>query len=338
MKNYKADWKTGRCGETLKLIFVSGKLDLPLSTTATLVTINAGTGLFSSLLAGSLADKTGRKIIMVASMTLTALAYIFMLRANSYPAFAALMFLIGLSNPLYQVGADAMLADLIPEKQRVDAYAINRIAVNTGFAFGPAIGGFVAAKSYDLAFYAAATGMLLHGLLLLLLAHETLDKSLSKTHSQGADVRLCAIFCHPPHAPRTCAVGHSDRYAHLCVGNRLGGADDRFLGLLVEHGHLDTRGTDARTHLQQICGRPRASRPARTLHERLLAGMGAGARRCADYRRLLERRHFTHCYLVWWDDNRPGQRPWAVSADAARIASISSSLLLTPSHSESRML
>jgi MFS family permease len=168
------------------LIFVGSKLDLPLSTTATLVTINAGTGLFSSLLAGSLADKTGRKIIMVSSMALTGLAYFLMLRANSYSAFAALMFLIGLSNPLYQVGADAMLADLIPERQRMDAYAINRVALNAGFAFGPAVGGFVAAQSYDLAFYAAATGMLLHGLLLLLLARETLDKSLSKTQPQDA--------------------------------------------------------------------------------------------------------------------------------------------------------
>lgn len=161
------------------LIYVSGRLNLPLSTTATLVTINAGTGLFSSLLAGFLADKTGRKNIMVGSMTLTGLAYIFMLRADSYPAFAALMFLIGLSNPLYQVGADAMLADLIPEQQRTDAYAINRVALNAGFAFGPAIGGFVAARSYDVAFYAAASGMFLHGLLLLLLARETLNPSLS---------------------------------------------------------------------------------------------------------------------------------------------------------------
>lgn len=167
------------------LIFVSNKLHLPLSTTATLVTINAGTGLFSSLLAGSLADKTGRKVIMVSSMALTGMAYFFMLRANSYPAFAALMFLISLSNPLYQVSADAMLADLIPEGQRMDAYAINRVALNAGFAFGPAIGGFVAAQSYDLAFYAAAAGMLLHGLLLLLLARETLNKSMLKTQLQG---------------------------------------------------------------------------------------------------------------------------------------------------------
>lgn len=165
------------------LIYASSKLDLPLSTTATLVTINAGTGLFSSLLAGSMADKTGRKRIMLISMGINGLAYFFMMGADSYATFAGLMFLIGLSNPLYQVGADAMLADLIPEENRTDAYAINRIANNAGFAFGPAIGGFVAAKSYDLAFYAAAVGMLLHGLLLFFFARETLDKSITKTSS-----------------------------------------------------------------------------------------------------------------------------------------------------------
>jgi len=168
------------------LIYASSKLDLPLSTTATLVTINAGTGLFSSLLAGSLADKTGRKIIMISSMAFNGLAYFFMMGASTYSAFAILMFLIGLSNPLYQVGADAMLADLIPEHKRTDAYAINRIANNAGFAFGPAIGGFVAAQSYDLAFYAAAGGMLLHGLLLFLFARETLDKTIIVPDIKGS--------------------------------------------------------------------------------------------------------------------------------------------------------
>lgn len=168
------------------LIYASSRLGLPLSATATLVTINAVTGLFSSLLAGSLADKTGRKRIMIVSMALNGLAYFFLMDAKSYAAFAGLMFLIGLSNPLYQVGADAMLADLIPEEKRTDAYAINRMANNAGFALGPAVGGFVASQSYELAFYAAAGGMLLHGLLLMLFARETLDKSLLKTNGKEA--------------------------------------------------------------------------------------------------------------------------------------------------------
>jgi MFS family permease len=79
-----------------------------------------------------------------------------------------------MSNPLYQVGADAMLADMIPSAKRTDAYAINRIANNAAFAMGPAIGGFLATRSYNLAFYAAGIGFLSYSLLLFFLARETL--------------------------------------------------------------------------------------------------------------------------------------------------------------------
>ncbi len=158
------------------LIYVSAKLGLPLSNVATLISINAGTGLLSSFLAGTLADKIGRKVVMNFSLTLTGIAYFFLMRAETYPQFVVLMILIGLSNPLYQVGADAMLADMIPSEKRTDAYAISRIANNAAFALGPAIGGFLAATSYNLAFYGAATGYIAYSLLLFFLAHETLEK------------------------------------------------------------------------------------------------------------------------------------------------------------------
>ncbi|HEY5902921.1 MAG TPA: MFS transporter [Anaerolineales bacterium] len=156
------------------LIYASSKLHLPLSTVATLISINAGTGLFSSFLAGSIADRFGRKLVMNLSLTMTGLAYFMLMRAATYEHFALLMVMIGLSNPLYQVGADAMLADMIPSEQRTDAYAINRIANNAAFAMGPAVGGFLAATSYNLAFYGATAGFLTYSLLLFFLARETL--------------------------------------------------------------------------------------------------------------------------------------------------------------------
>jgi len=162
------------------LIYASGKLNLPLSTVATLIAINAGTGLFASFLAGTLADRIGRKVVMVFSLAMNGVAYFFLMRAATYPQFVILMVFIGLSNPLYQVGADAMLADMIPSEKRTEAYAINRIANNAAFALGPAVGGFLASTSYDLAFYGAAAGFLTYSLLLFFLARETLDKTISE--------------------------------------------------------------------------------------------------------------------------------------------------------------
>ena len=156
------------------LIYAGGKLGLPLSAVASLISINAGVGLFASFLAGSLADRIGRKAVMVASLAMIGVAYIFMVQAETYAQFAVIMAFIGLSNPLYQVGADAMLADMIPSEQRTDAYSINRIANNAAFGIGPAIGGFLATRSYSLAFYGAAIGFIAYSVIWFLFAKETL--------------------------------------------------------------------------------------------------------------------------------------------------------------------
>ncbi len=156
------------------LIYVSGKLNLPMTTVATLTTINALTSLFASFAAGTISDAFGRKGVMVISLLADGILFIFMTRAETYAAFAVLMFLRGISNPLFRVGADAMLADLIPQENRVEAYGLMRMVSNLGVAIGPAVGGFLAATSYTYAFFGAAGGMTIYGLLMALFGRETL--------------------------------------------------------------------------------------------------------------------------------------------------------------------
>ncbi len=158
------------------MIYATDKLGIPLSRAVTLISIQAVTTLLSSLLAGSLADKVGRKLVLNVSLTLSGLTYLGLRFAVTYPSLAVLMFCLGLANALYSVGADAMMADLVPSEKRVDAYAISRMMNNAGFAIGPAVGGFVAATSYKLSFLAGAIGMLTYSLLMLFLARETLER------------------------------------------------------------------------------------------------------------------------------------------------------------------
>jgi MFS family permease len=159
------------------MIYVSEKLSLSLSTVSTLITINALTGLFASLIAGTMSDRIGRKPVMIASLAINGLGYLFLGQVNSYLGFALIMVVMGISNPLYQVGSDAMLADLIIPEKRTNAYAIIRIANNAGIGFGPAMGGFLATRSYHYAFLGAALGMLVYSLLMILRSHETLEKA-----------------------------------------------------------------------------------------------------------------------------------------------------------------
>lgn len=158
------------------LIYATNRLALPLGVVAPLISVHAGTGLLASLVAGTMADKIGRKTVMNISLTISAFGYFFLMSAVTFQHFLILMIVLGFAQPLYQVGADAMLADLIPSEQRTRAYAISRIAINAAFAMGPAVGGFLASRSYQLAFYGATSGYLAYSLLLLVLARETLTK------------------------------------------------------------------------------------------------------------------------------------------------------------------
>jgi MFS family permease len=169
------------------MIYASEKLSLSLSTVSTLITINAGTGLLTSFIAGAVADRLGRKPVMVISLAVNGLGYLFMSQAHTYAGFAALMVVMGASNPLYQVGADAMLADIIKPERRTSAYAIIRMVNNAGIAIGPAAGGFLASRSYTYAFIGAASGMLFYSLLLFFRARETLSRSYEVERQLGQD-------------------------------------------------------------------------------------------------------------------------------------------------------
>lgn len=156
------------------MVYASERLDVPLTTVTSLMTLNSVMGLISSFIAGPITDKAGRKWVMAISLLVNGLVYVFMSNAATLPAFAVLMSISGAFNPLYRVGADAMMADLIPMEERSDAYSLMRTSNNVGVALGPSIGGLIATQSYGLAFYIAAAGMIIYSLLVTFFARETL--------------------------------------------------------------------------------------------------------------------------------------------------------------------
>jgi MFS family permease len=160
------------------LIYVSHRLNLPLTVSASLMTINAAAAVAAALTAGPILDRFGRKWVMVVSLGMVGLSYIFLASAESYLAFAIVMAMSGAFTPLYRVGADAMMADLIPPEKRMDAYSLLRMSNNIGVSLGPAIGGWIATASYSIAFYIAATGMSIYGLIIAFLAKETLSSEI----------------------------------------------------------------------------------------------------------------------------------------------------------------
>lgn len=159
------------------VVYIREELTLPLTTVTSLTTINAVMSLTSSLIAGSITDKIGRKWAMVTSLAVNGAAFLLMIPANTYFQYAILMAMRGAFRPLYRVGSDAMIADLVPMDQRSDAYALTRLSKNVGVAMGPALGGVIATTSYGATFSIASGATIFFSLLIAIFAYETLPSS-----------------------------------------------------------------------------------------------------------------------------------------------------------------
>lgn len=159
------------------MVYAGERLRLPLTATASLLTINSAMGLVATFAAGTLTDHVGRRGVMIVGMALHGVVYLLFSFAGTLWMFAGLMALSGFVSPIYRVGVDAMVADLIPPQRRIDAYSLLRMGNNAGVAIGPSVGGFLATRSYSLIFYCAAAGLLLYSLLTLLFSKETIPRS-----------------------------------------------------------------------------------------------------------------------------------------------------------------
>ena len=172
------------------VVYISEELALPLTTVTSLIALNSIMSLLTSFLAGSITDRIGRKWAMVISLSVNGLAFLGMVPASTYLHYALLMAVRGAFQPLYRVGADAMLADLVPAEKRADAYALNRLGKNVGVAVGPALGGVFVSISYGIAFALAAGATIFFSILIALFALETLPKISQKTKAAGLPALL----------------------------------------------------------------------------------------------------------------------------------------------------
>jgi MFS family permease len=159
------------------MIYATKNLGIPLTTATLMMTLSSVTAILFSLISGNITDKVGRKWVMVASLALNAFGFLLMSQAHNIWALAIAMIIRGACNPLYQVGSDAMMADLIPADKRMDAYSLLRTSNNVGVALGPVIGGMVSSTSYTTAFFIAAACMTAYGILMVIFGKETLPQA-----------------------------------------------------------------------------------------------------------------------------------------------------------------
>jgi MFS family permease len=105
---------------------------------------------------GELADRLGRYPLMVSAQLFRSVVFwVIAFAIHSHWGFYAvggLLIFNSIFGALFQPAANATVADVVDIEKRTEGYSIVRVAGNFGWALGPAMGGFLADKSYAILF------------------------------------------------------------------------------------------------------------------------------------------------------------------------------------------
>ncbi|MBL0387494.1 MFS transporter [Tumebacillus sp. ITR2] len=155
-------------------LYLFDKMNGDLLITALIIGLQPATGLIAGLYAGGLADRYGRKPVMVAAALIEAISIFGFIWADSILAFALLTILNGLCGSLFFPAASAQVADVVPEEKRAEVFALLHTALNVGAACGPLIGVAIYKVNPGIAFTICACAFLLNALLIMWQIPETL--------------------------------------------------------------------------------------------------------------------------------------------------------------------
>src|SRR5829696_4100121 len=101
-------------------------------------------GLIGSTIGGALTDKFGRKQLILFGLVFSALSTLTFGLVTELNVLYPLMIVVGLLSSVAHPAHDAMIADILPEKQRQEGFGILRVVGNLSWIIGPTIGGFLA--------------------------------------------------------------------------------------------------------------------------------------------------------------------------------------------------
>jgi MFS family permease len=136
-------------------LYLTQKFNVGMTQVGTMFFVWALTsGLIGNLLGGAMADKFGRKANMIFGLIASATSALLMVVIKNILLFYVAIAIVGIFEDIAGPARQAMIADLVPEELRGDAYGIFRIVYNLSATIGPAIGGIMASRSFDTLFFA----------------------------------------------------------------------------------------------------------------------------------------------------------------------------------------
>jgi MFS family permease len=133
----------------------------------------AGGELLATPFVGGIADRVGRRPVLLASTTGIGVGFILLFLAPGAITTAFSLLVIGIFESVLHPTAATVITDVVPQDDRRGHFAMTRLMSNAGRIIGPALGGVLALWSLHLVFFGAAVTILIGAAAVAVLLPET---------------------------------------------------------------------------------------------------------------------------------------------------------------------
>lgn len=163
-------------------IYLTDALGYGIREAGILLTVYGLGAMAGSLTGGWLSDKIGNFWVQFLSLIVGGLFFIILPTVKSYAYLLPALFLASLIVECLRPANTASVATYSKPENVTRSFSLNRMAVNLGFSMGPAIGGLLAARSYELLFYADGFTCIFAGVFFYIYFKKKTPKTASATY------------------------------------------------------------------------------------------------------------------------------------------------------------
>ncbi|KLD73608.1 hypothetical protein Y886_37085, partial [Xanthomonas hyacinthi DSM 19077] len=133
----------------------------------------AGGELLATPLLGGIADRLGRKPVLLASTLGVGGGFLLLSFCHGVIATAAVLLLIGVFESVLHPTAFTVIGDVVPQDETRHYFAVARVLSGIGRAIGPALGAWLVLRSLSTVFVGSAVALLVAASLVAFLLPET---------------------------------------------------------------------------------------------------------------------------------------------------------------------
>jgi len=129
-------------------LYLTQKYGINMATVGIMFAVFSVSGMAGSALGGAIADRMGRKTVIIASLLLSSLSAIGMGFAPTISIFIGVVVVVGTLGSIGGPAHEAVVADLLPPEKRAEGYGIIRVIFNLAVIIAPPIAGLLISNSY----------------------------------------------------------------------------------------------------------------------------------------------------------------------------------------------